>query len=88
MSQGEVVKILEKKGELTEKEIAKLIDLTIPSVWTALNRLMKNGEVEKMVRNTEDNHIKCYIFKLVSEDNQKKNKNKKKNGLSTKVLKC
>jgi predicted transcriptional regulator len=78
MGQGEVLKTLENKSGLTEKEIARILDITVPSVWNCLRKLIKSGEVEKRETNLEMNgkqtNLKCYIFciKLENKKNGKK----------------
>lgn len=77
MGQGEVFDILEKKGTLTEKEIAELTGLTIPSVWNALNRLVKSGDVERLKKTTGNINLKCYVFQIKQEEPIFKHKSKK-----------
>lgn len=75
MGQGEVLKALSKGEELTEKEIANLLEITISSAWTCLQKLVKSGEVEKKESNLELNgkktKLKCYVFYL-KQDGRKK----------------
>jgi DNA-binding MarR family transcriptional regulator len=68
MGQGEVVKILEEKGSLTEKQIAEYLGITINSAFTCLRRLIKYGEVERTLKDFNEQGKKigigCYIFTL------------------------
>lgn len=45
MSQEEVLKALEKNGDMTENEIAEQLGLTISSVYQNLIRLVRTNEV-------------------------------------------
>ena len=72
MGQGEVLKVLEEKGSLTEKEIAEILDITISSVWNCLRRLRRSGEVERIAKIfNEDGKklgVRCYLFAIKQEN--------------------
>lgn len=81
MSQGDVLKVLEKKGSLTEKEIAKILDITVSSTWNCLSKLVKSGEVERIEKGIEKNgkilNLKCYVFSIKEEQKNGRKNNKR-----------
>lgn len=76
MSQGDVLKVLEKKGSLTEKEIAQILDINVSSVWNCLSKLVRNGEVTKEQVGIEKDgkrlKLKCYMFSIKEIKNGRK----------------
>jgi len=54
MGQEEILKIIEKKKEITAEEIAKLVDVTINSVQISLRGLVKEGDIERIERTREE----------------------------------
>ncbi len=47
MGQEEVLKVFMKKKILTLKELSQELNITTPSIWAALNRLTKQGKIER-----------------------------------------
>jgi DNA-binding MarR family transcriptional regulator len=70
MGQGEVLKALEEKGQLTEQQIAEMLNVTVNSVCVALNKLIKHKEVEREFNEFQSDGKRrcgCYIFKIRME---------------------
>lgn len=74
MGQEDVLKALEEKGQLTEQQLAEMLNVTVNSVCVALNRLIKYQEVERTFSELQKDGQRrcgCYIFKIKVEENKK-----------------
>ncbi len=54
MSQDQVLKILERKDELSCQELAKELDLNFRAVLRSLTQMLKRGEVERIFKTKEE----------------------------------
>jgi predicted ArsR family transcriptional regulator len=54
MSQQEIINLLEKRKELTTKEIAEILDLNVRVVLVNLTRLFKHMEIERVELSIND----------------------------------
>jgi len=63
MSQEEVLKVLQKRERATAEEIAFELQISIPAVWTVLNKMM-DKDVQRIVTTAEKNNSKKYYWKI------------------------
>jgi len=78
MSQVEVIRYLKRNGEMSVEELAKNINVSIPSIWHSLSVLLKSSDVKKRALSKEEVEKKgkrytgrSYVWKLKTNGNQK-----------------
>lgn len=74
MGQGEVLKVLEERGCLSEREIAEILNVQVASVCDVLHKLVKYDEVEREERikkTSQNNSCKYYVFRIKVETKKK-----------------
>ena len=47
MTQEEIITLLEKKGNLTEKEMAKILNLSLVAVYKAVRSMLGSAEINR-----------------------------------------
>jgi len=75
MSQEEIIKLLEKKEEMTVEEIVEITKLSFFAVWKNLTRLFKEMEVERRKLTKEEvsnlgKHFtgRSYAWRLINDN--------------------